>query len=351
LPRDTLPRVQAFNRIRRLVIALSAAGVASAATACDAGSVSSPQVGGATASSAGAQNETGGAAASVGGAANSAGGAPTALGGAPAQSGAGAGATLAGSGGAAAGAGGVVGSAGSAGSSGGGTFVLDWQDDFNSIDPSLWALETFTYGGNLAQFTPANASAQNGILTISLTPEPSDTAEPYRGVELRSLKTITYGKVEARIRFAAGSGVVSGLVLIYTPYPADDWNEIDIEHLGNNSNSAQLNCQVYTGPPVQPPVTQSVTPTQDPLLVNFGLDTETDFHLYAMEWTPTDVRFMVDGNLVRTWNTQIARMKLAQNVLFTSWASSTASWAGPLLANSAPTSADIDWIKVYDWQG
>jgi hypothetical protein len=28
-----------------------------------------------------------------------------------------------------------------------------------------------------------------------------------------------------------------------------------------------------------------------------------------------------------------------------------ASWAGPRTSTSAPTSADVDWIKVYDWQG
>lgn len=238
-----------------------------------------------------------------------------------------------------------------AGGDAGGSFVLSWQDDFNSLDTSLWALQSFTFGGNLAQFTPDNAKASDGILSINLTAEPTDTAEPYRGVEMRSVKTITYGKVEARIRFAKGPGVVSGLVLIYTPWPADDWNEIDIEHLGNASDGAQLNCQVYTGAPTTKPVTQSVSATQDPQLVTFGFDAEADFHVYAMEWTPTNVRFIADGQVMRTWDKEIARMKLPQNVLFTIWASSAAGWAGAMTPRSAPTSADIDWIKVYDWQG
>jgi len=233
---------------------------------------------------------------------------------------------------------------------GGATFVLDWEDNFDSIDASLWELQTFSWDGNLAQFSTQNAVANSGILSIQLTPEATDTLKPYRGVELRSRKTITYGKVEAKVRFAKGSGVVSGLVLIYTPYPADDWNEIDIEHLGKSSNSVQLNCQVYTGPAPQLPVTQSVPPTQDPMIADLMLDTEADFHVYAMEWTPSDVRFTVDGKLLRTWTKDIARMKLAQNVLFTIWASNAANWAGPLTTSSAPTSADIDWIKVYRMQ-
>ena len=153
------------------------------------------------------------------------------------------------------------------------------------------------------------------------------------------------------MRFAKGSGVVSALVLIYTPWPADNWNEIDIEHLGKQSDTAQLNCQVYTGAPTTPPVTTSVSPTQDPVTATLGFDSEADFHVYTIEWTPTDVRFLSDGTLLRSWSTEIARMTLPQNILFTIWASSAASWAGALGSDSAPTTAEVDWIKVYSFNG
>lgn len=230
-------------------------------------------------------------------------------------------------------------------------FTLVWEDDFDTLDPSLWQLMTHSWDGNLAQFSTQNTSLSDGILSIHLTREETDTVKPFRGVELRSVRTLTYGKVEASIRFARGSGVVSSLVLIYTPWPADDWNEIDIEHLGKDSNSVQLNCMVYTGPPTTPPVTQSVTPTHDEQIVSLGFDAETEFHQYTIEWTPASVRFLVDGHLLRTWDAEIDRMKLPQNILFTIWASSAAGWAGPILEDSAPTSAEIDWIRVYDWDG
>jgi len=341
-----------FSRLSSVAFVLS---VAAAVSACDVGDVSgseTPSVSGASSSggatSVSGASSSGGATAvsgtsSSGGAtavsgASSSGGAPgvsgaSSSGGAPAVSGASS-------------SGGAPGVSGASSSAAGRSFVLDWEDNFDVLDASLWELQTFSWDGNLAQFSTANATASSGVLSINLTAQPSDTAKPYRGVELRSLKTITYGKVEARIRFAHGSGLVSGLVLIYTPYPADDWNEIDIEHLGKSSGSVQLNCQVYTGPATVPPVTKSVAPTQDPLIADLGFDAEADFHLYAMEWTPTDVRFTIDGKLVRTWTKDIARMHLPQNVLFTIWASDSASWAGPLTSSSAPSSAQIDWIKV-----
>jgi endo-1,3-1,4-beta-glycanase ExoK len=231
----------------------------------------------------------------------------------------------------------------------GGPFVLSWQDDFNTLDLSAWQLQTFTFGGNEAQFSTQNAAVANGVLTISLTPNPASTTEPYFGVEMRSAKTLTYGKVSASMRFAHGSGVVSGLVLFYTPFPNCNWNEIDIEHLGNSSNTSQLNSQVFTGT-VVPQCTTSAVPTQDPLVVNLGVDAETAFHQYDIEWTPDGVTTLVDGTVLRTWTKSIALMTLPQTILLTIWASSSAGWAGPLQPASAPTSADIDWIKVYDWQ-
>jgi endo-1,3-1,4-beta-glycanase ExoK len=231
-----------------------------------------------------------------------------------------------------------------------GPFVLSWQDDFNTLDTSTWRLQTFTFGGNLALFSTQNATVANGILTIALTPAPSGSAQPYLGVEMRSARTLTYGKVSARMRFATGSGVVSGLVLFYTPFPNCDWNEIDIEHLGKSSNTSQFNAQVYLGPPV-PNCTTSVAATQDPLITNLGFNAETDFHLYDIEWTPAGVNYFADGVLLRTWTQNIALLKLPQTILLTIWASSAADWAGGIAPTSAPTSADIDWIKVYSWNG
>ena len=124
---------------------------------------------------------------------------------------------------------------------GAGTFQLAWEDNFDAFDSGHWALQTHTWDGNLAQFSTANTTFANGIASLLLTPEPTDTAKPFRGVEMRSRDTLTYGKVESRIRFAKGSGVVSSLVLIYTPWPADDWNELDIEDLGRYGDRVQTN--------------------------------------------------------------------------------------------------------------
>ncbi len=303
-----------------------------------AGGTDATANGGAT--SPGGANAAGGNTATAGGTGNVAGGTQSA-----------AGSNLGGSNAAGAGQGGTT----QGGTSQGGTpsadaFSLSWQDDFDTLDSASWQLQNFTYDGNEAQFAPQNASVANGMLTIALTASAAGAAKPYVGVEMRSAKTLTYGKVSARMRFATGSGVVSGLVLFYTPYPNCDWNEIDIEHLGNSSTSSQLNAMVYTGAQV-PTCTASVTPTQDPLITPLGFNAETGFHQYDIEWTPAGVRYLADGVELRNWTKNIALLKRPLTILLTIWASNAPTWAGALTATSAPTSADVDWIKVYDWKG
>ncbi len=90
--------------------------------------------------------------------------------------------------------------------------------------------------------------------------------------------------------------------------------------------------------------------TEDPLVVGLGANAETAFHQYDIAWTPAGVTTSIDGTVLRTWTRSISLLTLPQNVLLTIWACSSASWAGALGPTSAPTSADVDWIKVYDWR-
>jgi beta-glucanase (GH16 family) len=236
-----------------------------------------------------------------------------------------------------------------------GAFTLLYRDDFETLDASRWQLMTHSWGTNLALFSPNTASIVDGSLLIQLLPAPAGTVDStgasksFLGAEVRSLDTLTYGRVKARAKLASGSAVVSSIVTIYTPWPADNWNELDIECLGSSPSNLQFNAMVYTGPPLNPPVTQSVTPTQDALKVELGFDPSADFHEYTIEWTPAGANFLVDGEVLRTWTTNIDKMVLPQNVLLTIWASSSAAWAGAVTEATAMASATYDWVELYTY--
>ncbi|RYZ08728.1 MAG: glycosyl hydrolase family protein [Myxococcales bacterium] len=214
---------------------------------------------------------------------------------------------------------------------------------------------THSWDTNLALFSSQSVVVEEGELRIRLLEAPAGTvddsgaAKPYLGAEVRSLDTLTYGRVRARLKFAKGPGVVSSLVTIYTPWPADDWNELDIECLGKEPTDLQLNTMVYTGPPKEPPVTSSVTPTAKPFKPALAFDPTADFHVYTMEWTPESARFLVDDALLYTWTEHIDLMKLPQNVLLTIWASSSAAWAGAVGEGTVGSEARYDWIELYNY--
>ncbi len=222
-------------------------------------------------------------------------------------------------------------------------FQLLWEDPFDTLDSTRWAAQTHSWDGNLAQFTPDNVAVVDGRLQISLTPS-GDEAKPYDGVEYRSVDAFTYGKVEASMRFAKGSGVVSSLVLIFTPWPPDDWNELDIECLGNTTGEVQFNHMVNI-----PPADPVSGHLQFPEKIDLGFDPTADFHTYTIEWLPDAVRFLVDGVVVHEPTEEVSRLVLPQNILLTIWASDSASWAGRIDDTTAPTFAEVDWLRVYSY--
>jgi beta-glucanase (GH16 family) len=319
-------------------------------------------------SSGGSPGADGGAPDAAGGAPDAAGGAPDADGGAPDA--AGGGPNAAGTGPLHAGAGGSIHSGGGAGAGGqeasgsagaleagapGSTndsFVLRFRDDFDHLDATRWRLMTHSWEGNLALFSTETVSIIDGNLQISIRPAPAGTQDStgpksFLGAEVRSIDTLTYGRVRARVKFARGSAVVSAVAGIYTPWPADNWNELDIEQLGKSPSSVQFNTLIYDGPLPAPVV--PVTPTQDPLLYSLGFDATTDFHVYAFEWTPQGALFSVDGQVAHTWTKDIDKLTLPQNVLLSIWVSASGAWAGPVTDETALAWARYDWVELYDY--
>lgn len=247
-------------------------------------------------------------------------------------------------------------SSSSAGVSGAGEpFHLLFRDDFDALDATRWQVMTHSWAGNLALFSQESVQIHDGKLDLALLPAPAGTvdaggaAKQFLGAEVRSTDTLRYGRVRARIKLAAGPAVVSSLVTIYTPWPADNWNELDIEHLGAQPSSTQFNTMVYTGPPTTPPVTSSVTPTQEPHSQALGFSASDDYHVYAIEWTPASARFSIDDVVQYTWTKHIDLMTLPQNVLLTIWASSSVAWAGAVNAQTSQAVASYDWVELYEY--
>jgi endo-1,3-1,4-beta-glycanase ExoK len=113
-------------------------------------------------------------------------------------------------------------------------------------------------------------------------------ASAVASAELYQNQTYTYGRFEARLRFAAGDGVISSFFL-WKPgseVAGTFWNELDFEKLG-------ADCHLQTNPLYGAPVVDhsEVETLQGDLC--------GEYHTYTFEWTPTYIAYLVDGVEVR----------------------------------------------------
>jgi beta-glucanase (GH16 family) len=192
-----------------------------------------------------------------------------------------------------------------------GTWELTWNDEFDGPDgfaPDLskWTIVT---GGNgwgnneLEYYTarPANVQLQNGNLVITAAHEDyigaGQIARSYTSARLNTVGTFeqAYGRFEARIKVPFGQGIWPAFWLLggdiqKTPWPA--CGEIDVmENIGREPATVHgtIHGPGYSGG----------KGIGAPFSIASGRFAD-DYHLYAVEWEPNEIRFYVDGNLYET---------------------------------------------------
>jgi len=238
------------------------------------------------------------------------------------------------------------GSAGGSSAGGGGAggsasvdshFKLAWRDDFDTFNDARWTKQTHTFDENLARFAAGNVVVEGGFLKLKVT-KVQNGDKAYSAAEIASKDLFTFGRFAGRIKFCAGSGVVSSL-FTYKDDVNTSWQEIDIEHLGNlpksmqyNLISGNLNNRVY-----------------QPKVVTFPWGPPLELHDYVIEWRPDGVTFFVDGE--QTHHDVQATLKDAARLHMNAWPTdnSVTSFAGPFDATAIPCEAQYDWVEAYNY--
>lgn len=155
----------------------------------------------------------------------------------------------------------------------------------------------------------------------------------YKGAELRTKASFVYGRFEVRLKAAAREGVLSSFFTYHDNDVAANWNELDIEILGRYERDVQFN---------------AITPGQvhhvrhQPVSYN----PHVDFHVYAIEWTPSYVAWFVDGvEVYRQTDAHVATLNKAQKIMMNIWNPSYSNWAGAWNADVLPAFAFYDWVS------
>jgi len=170
------------------------------------------------------------------------------------------------------------------------------------------------------------------------------SAKPWKGAEVISQQTFLYGAFEARILAARGSGLITPFFLWKNDSELPDvpWQEQDFEIFGRNGRFQ----------------TQLMTPGEDG-----GERTEHNiyhtlpdpawerYYTYRMEWTPNEVAFYVDGELIRveddpeTYAIFFDEAEPAQ-IRLSIWASDS-NWSGRFDSTAVPAAAFVNYLEVY----
>lgn len=190
-----------------------------------------------------------------------------------------------------------------------GGWKLVWSDEFNgsAIDTSKWSFEVNALGGynnELQYYTarPENARIEDGHLVIEARKENYTSSEGTRGYTSARMRTLNkgdwlYGRMEARIKLPGGQGIWPAFWMLPTDNKYGAWaasGEIDImEAINLNANNNNVYGSIHFG---------GVSPNNTHITVGYGLPDSAinNYHVYAVEWEPTQIRWYVDGALYST---------------------------------------------------
>ena len=193
-------------------------------------------------------------------------------------------------------------------------WTLSWSDEFNGAggatpDTSKWVYDIGGDGwGNheLETYTnrAVNAQTKGGNLVITAQKETftgtDGITRDYTSARLKTLGLFSqaYGRFEARIKIPAGQGMWPAFWMMGKDIATVGWpkcGEIDVmENIGNEPG--MVHGSMHGSSSVA--VTTSVSA---PFSLPNGQKFADDFHVYAIEWEPTEVRFFVDTNKYATF--------------------------------------------------
>lgn len=175
-------------------------------------------------------------------------------------------------------------------------WTLVWQDEFDGPEINLeyWSHETGGGGWGNAEWEnytdlPENSFIEDGKLVIQALKGLSG-GRPYSSARLitREKVEVEYGRVEARIQVPFGQGIWPAFWMLGNNIFQKAWptaGEIDImEHIGREPTIVHgtVHGPGYSGG-------AGITASYD-----LGEPLTDDFHIFAIEWEPTEIRWYVD---------------------------------------------------------
>lgn len=218
---------------------------------------------------------------------------------------------------------------------------VDVDDGSGELNPLRWSLRSDTFTGNLALFRPQNVEL-NGFegATIHVRREELGVRQ-YSAGALTSHADYLFGRFEAFFQASDAPGVVTGFFL----HRNSPHQEIDVEIVGNKPHRLIVN--VFYNPGDEG-AKFDYGYRGSPSYIELGFDASKGMHKYAIEWTPFEIRWLVDDLLVHRrvlWDpTPIPHLPMKLH--FNTWPSRSSQLAGRLDTRRLPTMTHVRSMRA-----
>ncbi|WP_309647429.1 family 16 glycosylhydrolase, partial [Nocardioides sp.] len=197
-----------------------------------------------------------------------------------------------------------------------------------------------TFPGNRAEFVHRRVAYGDEGAHLNL-----DVSErghrPYLSGAFASRDSFIHGRFEAAIKSASGSGLVTGFFL----HRSEPRQEIDIEFIGAHPTRMLTNVYFNPGDDL---AAFNFGYRGSPAWIDLGFDASADFHVYAIDWQPDCISWLVDGVVVHrraSWDpTPVPH--LAMHLHANLWAPRSAELAGPMDERCLPAQATFRDVGI-----
>lgn len=222
-----------------------------------------------------------------------------------------------------------------------GTSLVRVVDHLEYLNPELWLSREDTFTDNLALFRPYNIEfhPKQGA-KLNVRKEHLGVRE-YSAAALTSKDRYLFGRFEAVIRASNTPGVVTGFFL----HRDSPRQEIDIEISGNRPDRLLVN--VFYNPGGEG-ANFDYGYRGTVSYIDLGFDASKSDHTFAIEWSPSEIRWFVDNNLVHSranWEpTPIPHLPMSLHLNI--WPTRSKELAGRLISRKLPTATFVKSIAL-----